>query len=583
MIKQILIRFWEGFFFKNKKNLIFVFLLFIINSISEIFAIGLVLPVVSYVFSGNESSVFINYLIKSYLVFGVNIENNLIFYIFFSFIAMTIINLLIRTFIVIYIQVYLKEISIEFTKRVAKCFFLQNYSNLISQNSSDINHLFTEKIDNSSSFLVHLILFISNLFLGLGIIIFLFILDFKITLILLIIFLGIYLFLISFFKTTMSKISKEFLIYRIQRHNISESIVGYLRQILLTKLKDFYLDKISRIDQKIKRSNFYIIVLGSLPRIFIEAIFIICFLLIVFFLIKNFSYDKIYFMTIVGGVIFSFQKLLMIFNQLHQSYLSLSTLKYSTYETFQLINKVEENDDKNLNFSKKIVFENISFRYHNTDNFIFDNVNFTIKKNTILGIVGASGSGKSTLVDILCGLLLPNSGNILVDDTPVLQNNIKSWREKFSYSSQNNFIAETTIKQNIIMSNNDFEKIDHSRLMMAIEYSGCLDFISKSKNGYDTLIGKDGIRLSGGQIQRIGIARVFYRDSDIFIFDESTNAIDEITENKILQILSTNYKNKTIILITHKNSSLAICKEIIKVENKNIKCFNSYKNYLSSN
>jgi ABC-type bacteriocin/lantibiotic exporter with double-glycine peptidase domain len=133
------------------------------------------------------------------------------------------------------------------------------------------------------------------------------------------------------------------------------------------------------------------------------------------------------------------------------------------------------------------------------------------------------------------------------------------------------------------MSNNDFEKIDESRLMMAIEYSGCLHFISKSMNGYDTLIGKDGIRLSGGQIQRIGIARVFYRDSDIFIFDESTNAIDEITENKILQILSTNYKNKTIILITHKKSSLAICKEIIKVENKNIKFFNSYKDYLRSN
>jgi ABC-type multidrug transport system fused ATPase/permease subunit len=582
LIKKILINYWNKFFLTKKKKLIFVILLLIVNSFSEILTVGSVLPVISYVFSNNENSIFINYLVELYSFFGLDIKNNIVFYIFFSFIFVTIFNLIIRIFITIYIQFYLKQISIKFTKQITQSFFLQNYSNLISRNSSDINHLFTEKTDNSSSFLVHLVIFISNLFLGFGIIIFLFFLDFKITLFLLIIFLAVYFFLISFFKNTMNNISKDFLEFRIHRYKISENIIGYLRQVLLTNLKEFYLNELNMVDQKIKTSNFYIIILGSLPKFFIEAIFIICFLLIVFFLIKNSSYDKVYFMTIIGGVIFSFQKLLMIFNQLHQSYLSISTLKHSTYETFQLTDAIEENSIQKLNFSKEIIFQNVSFRYSNTDGFIFHNINFCIKKNTILGIVGASGSGKSTLVDILCGLLIPNSGNIFVDGTILSKKNIASWREQFSYSSQNNYISETTIKENIVMSNNDYEIIDEAKLMLAIERSRCSDFITNNKNDLNTLIGKNGIRLSGGQIQRISIARVFYRNSDIFIFDESTNAIDEITENKILENLTKYYKNKTIILITHKKTSLAICRQILKVENKKIKLFNSYNDYLKN-
>ena len=221
--------------------------------------------------------------------------------------------------------------------------------------------------------------------------------------------------------------------------------------------------------------------------------------------------------------------------------------------------------DKNFNFEKLNV-NNLYFRYPNRDNYILENLSLEIKKNEIVGIKGETGSGKSTLIDIISGLLKPTKGKFFLNGKE-LNYLPKSWNINFSYVSQNIALLDNSIKKNITFG--DENNLDDNELEKIIEITQLKDMIKSSSKGLETLIGDKGIKISGGEKQRIGIARALYSKKDLLIMDEATNALDENTENKIMSDIK-KIKNLTIILISHKKSSLSYCEKIFKLENKKI-------------
>ena len=193
-----------------------------------------------------------------------------------------------------------------------------------------------------------------------------------------------------------------------------------------------------------------------------------------------------------------------------------------------------------------------------------NNISMNIKKGSRVGIIGRSGSGKSTLVDIILGLLEPEKGEILVDGVHIKKNK-RSWQSHLGYIPQDIYLLDDTIKNNITFGI-DEKNINEELLQESIKIAQLEKFVESSKNKLDTAVGNRGIKISGGEKQRIGIARALYNQPKILIFDEATSALDIDNENKILDEIYEGIGDKTLIIISHRNNTVKYCDLIYVME-----------------
>ena len=264
---------------------------------------------------------------------------------------------------------------------------------------------------------------------------------------------------------------------------------------------------------------------------------------------------------------------------------SLSTIVY-LYPAFEnLVKKINDNShDQEVKQQKNIEFENISFKnvffsYEgNKNKVILNNLNFEIFKGDKFGIYGPSGSGKSTLLDLLSGLLDPDEGQVLINKKIDLRDSKLNWRKKIGYAPQFNCFLDDTLEKNITFFE-DKNIIKRNFLDQSIIKSNLKSFVIKNLEGLDFKIGEKGVRLSGGEKQRVSIARSIYNQPEIIILDETTNSLDEKTESEILSNFSKNFSEKTIIIISHKLKTFNFCDKIICLDNGKIENILSRKDF----
>lgn len=229
------------------------------------------------------------------------------------------------------------------------------------------------------------------------------------------------------------------------------------------------------------------------------------------------------------------------------------------------------NDLKNLQESKKsqqsqstdvaplklqdtLRFENVSYTYPGGSSEALNNVSLDIRKGQIVGFVGSSGAGKTTVVDVLLGLLEPQSGTVSVDGVDVFKH-LSAWQKTIGYIPQSIYLSDDSIRKNIAFGLPD-DKIEEEKISRAIASAQLSELIESLPEGIDTLIGEGGVRLSGGQRQRIGIARALYHDPEILIMDEATSALDNQTERKVMEQVEQLKEGRTIIMIAHRLSTV---------------------------
>jgi ABC-type multidrug transport system fused ATPase/permease subunit len=196
---------------------------------------------------------------------------------------------------------------------------------------------------------------------------------------------------------------------------------------------------------------------------------------------------------------------------------------------------------------------------------------------TTVGIVGGTGAGKTTAVDVLLGLLQPQTGTLRVDGTAITQANLRSWQRAVGYVPQQIFLIDDSVGANIAFGI-PLEDRDQAAIEAAARVANLHDFVlSDLPQGYDTHVGERGVRLSGGQRQRIGIARALYHNPEVLILDEATSALDNLTERAVMEAVHTLGRQKTIIMIAHRLSTVRNCDRIFLLEQGRVSAAGTYE------
>jgi ATP-binding cassette, subfamily B, bacterial PglK len=221
-----------------------------------------------------------------------------------------------------------------------------------------------------------------------------------------------------------------------------------------------------------------------------------------------------------------------------------------------------------LPFARALRLENVSYRYPLTERASLIRVTLDVDRGTTVGFIGSTGAGKSTLVDVILGLLEPESGRVLVDDVDI-RANTRGWQNQLGYVSQSIFLTDDTLRRNIAFGLPDTE-IDETAVRRSVRAAQLDQMIADFPDGLGTIVGERGIRLSGGQRQRIGIARALYHDPAVLVLDEATSALDTDTEREVMDTVRALRGDKTVLIVAHRLSTVAHCDRLFRLEHGSV-------------
>jgi len=485
---------------------------------------------------------------------------------------------IIRSFLSIYVsylrQKLIKDINDNLSHKIYSNYLNKNFLFFINANSSNFLSRIIVEIDKFAYRLIESLFYLlTDIAIILIVVSYLFYAYFFPAVIF---FLITFVFFGLFFRTykyLFKELGEKKLIYDQQKIKQLQDSFYIIQSIKLENLEKFFIDKFKSSTEKSSYSTFLNNCITDLPKNLIEVAMLSIVALIIGLLFYYFNLPKHEVLSILGLFVFAMFRLLPSSNRVLHAINSVRFYSASTEilkKELENINDIQKNENIYSNkfvFNDSIKLENIKFSYDNKID-ILKNVYLEIKKNQTIGIKGNSGVGKSTLLNIICYLLHPSEGRVIIDNKDI-STIYKNYQKKIGYVPQKIYLIDDSIINNITFGTKDGE-LDYNLFNEVIKKANLEEFLSKLENKENTSIGERGAKLSGGQQQRIGIARALYKKPEIIIFDEATNALDQNSENEILDTIKILKKENTIIMVSHKDSVLDCCDKIFELKNKQI-------------
>jgi ABC-type multidrug transport system fused ATPase/permease subunit len=354
--------------------------------------------------------------------------------------------------------------------------------------------------------------------------------------------------------------------------------LGAIKHVIIDKTHDIYVDEFRRKETKLRRAQGNITIISASPRYIIEGVVLFSVALIVYYLYLIVPDGTETVIPTIGTFMIAFQKCLPLVQASFASITFIIGGKSTLADVLFFQNRLNQekiphvDDTKSCDeiiFNDHIELRNVSYAYSQGLPTVLKDINLIIPKGSSVGITGSSGAGKTTLLDILLGLLEPKTGGVYVDDTLITTKNLENFHNKLSHVSQNVFLADTTIIQNIALAE-ELNDIDQDRAVKAAMNAQIHDTITNLELGYHSEVGEGGGNLSGGQRQRLALARALYSDKDILVLDEATSALDDETEMAIIDAIAHCDKNITVIMVAHRLSSLKHCQYIYDLNTRKL-------------
>ena len=546
---------------------------FVLSSFIEAIGISFVMPVIALVLDENFMVILRNSSFGKYVPeFILNLDRHdaLMFF------SMVVVLIYVIKNLILVITEYLKFIFINNIKEkistlVMNKYLHQDYLYHSKKENAEMNSIVNQKItDLTDGLLLSVLIIMSEVIM-------------VISLFILIIFfdqLNIFLILISLFSVGIvtSKIITVFIkkIGNERQHNIDikfenfTNIINNFREIILTGKTGLYFSKFSESLKVIAKMDAIRAALQRSPQLIFETLGITGLIIIIYYLLNiNASTTKIitictFFAAVSYRAIPSLHKILFF----HYNVKYYKSIFNEITNEINIENKIQYHNEK-FNIKNNLNLKNISFKYDESKNYILKNLNIKFNLNSSIGIFGKSGSGKTTFLDILSGLVTPDDGLINVDDQPVNNNYLRrKLQNNISYISQRTTVISDNLMNNICFGI-EKKNIDFKKYNQALEICE-LKNVENKFNNKQKEVSDFGKNISGGQLQRIGIARALYQDKEILIFDEATNALDEELEKTIVSKLLQLKNDKIIIFVSHNQDLLSKFDEVYELNNSKI-------------
>ncbi len=464
---------------------------------------------------------------------------------------------------------YFNNIKIRLSSAMTSLYLKKNYLFHTSNNPLVLGRNVTSEVNVTIAYLKSFVILIKEIIQVFLIFLLLFFANYKITLLVILISTLLSYIYLKIFSSKLTKKSKISFFERGEKSKIINQILDSIIEVKLYDKSKYFLDKFTKSISREFQANLLFDIINKLPKIFIELfiVFLVCGS-IFYALILNLE-----FIALIPIIALYFFAALRIYPSINAILLNRITLIQGQVSLDQIYNEIlksnndiddYENGNQLAIFKDTFELKNISFKYKNR-NTELKNINLKINKNETIGIVGKTGSGKSTLIKIIMGLIEPDSGIISIDNIN-LKSIKKSWQSKIGYVPQNFTILDDTIYKNILFG----ENYDDKKFTKVIKEASLENLIDILPEKINTPVGPNAKQISGGQAQRLAIARALYQNPNLLIFDEATNSLDEKTEEEIMNNIYNLKRNKTIIIISHKESLLKNCDKIFKIENSKI-------------
>ena len=556
---------WSLLNYKQKRYAIFVFLLMFLAMILEALSIAIIVPLLSIFLKGEvDSSIF------SHLFIFVNLtEINLVY----VGLLITLIIFLTKNLGLVFNlwqqTKFLRKLHFELTNRLFKYYLKNDYIFFIQNNSAHLFRNLTGVIGSFVGYIGGNMILLTEIIVFIGIACILFYVDFLGTIIILF---SVGIVSLVIYILTIGKISffgKESIIVG---GELNKHLLQGMASAKDVKILDREEDLIHEVDKnifKLTKVNQVIQFITGLPRFTFEVLMVCAFSVLIFVMIgaKRDMIDIIQYSGVFAvasiRIVPGASKILSAIQAIRYQEPAVRLLlqELDSKNNFYINKNYQTNNlSLPLKFQKEINLKNLSFSYPTRKEFSLLKISLTVKKGEVVGIIGKTGSGKSTLINLLIGLLHPFEGKIEVDGLDI-NSNLSEWQKKIGYVPQSVYLTDSSIRKNIAFGLRE-NNIDDALVKEAVEKAHLSEFLKSLPNGLDTIVGEKGIRISGGQQQRIGIARALYRNPEILILDEATSSLDNLTEKKIMDSIQFLKRKKTLIIVTHRLSTVNKCDKI---------------------
>lgn len=563
----------------DRKRAGLLFLMILVVAILDMLGVASILPFIAVLTNPNlvDTNIILSTMFKSLYIFGVKNNEQFIFFLGLTVFLLLITSIIFKT-LTTYLQIQFVQMR-EYTigKRLLEGYLRQPYSWFLSQHSTDLGKNIlsevSQVIGNGISPLIELI---AKSIVAIALIFLLIIVDPILTLIISLSLILSYSLIFYFVRNYLNRIGKE----RLKNNNLRFLVVsetfGAIKQIKLGELEKNYIKMFSNFAIIFASTQTLSQTISQLPRFILE---VICFggilLIILYIISKTGTFNNA--LPIVSLYTFAGYRLMP---ALQQIYGSLATLKFAgpglnkLYDELINLESLKENQDQVrevLSLSNSIALNKVYYNYPNSSRIVLKDISLFIPSKSIVGLMGPSGCGKTTTIDIILGLLESQKGTLEVDGKVITKKNIRSWQRLIGYVPQHIYFSDDTIAANIAFGV-EFKDINQNSVEKAARIACIHDFVvNELPKQYQTTIGERGIRLSGGQCQRIGIARALYHNPELLILDEATSALDYETEKVIIDAINDLSKKITIILVAHRLNTLKICDKIFLLDKGELK------------
>lgn len=553
---------------KQKIKFSFLFILIVLAGFFELVGISLILPFINVVLKPEIINTN-KYLAYIYNFLDMKTPTSFLIFLAFVLIGVYIFKNLYMLAVYYFQYKILYNTQKDISLQLIKFYVNQPYAYHLNINTSDMVRIVTQDTSNSSVFLSNLFFLLTELIVLTLIIIFLFCINKLVTIVLVILFIIIFFGILKKIKPRL----KVFAINNQQHHSGMikwiQQALGAIKDIKVLQKGQFFINKYYESSLKYISAQKHYHFLEQFPRLLIESLVVSTILLVIIFLLFR-GIDSSTILAQMAVFAMATFRLMPSMNRMQNAltalmyYVPSINAIYRDLKNTRNSHSFEPEENKKIDMENEICVNNVSYKYPNTEKYIFKNVSFNIKRGTSVGFVGSTGAGKTTLIDVFLGLLNPTEGSITVGNVDVHKNK-ESWFSKIGYVPQFIYLTDDTIKNNILFY--DDENVDEERLEKVIEQAQLKEFIDSLPDKLDTIVGERGIKLSGGQRQRIGIARALYNKPEILVLDEATSALDNETEKSVMQAIEHLYGKITMLVIAHRLTTIEKCDVVYEIKN----------------